>query len=83
MKLLGASWFMGSNHRSDIGMPSLNPFSPIIECDYTSMDKVVYPSSEANNYADWLNAMEIPSDKKISLTENASKESDFKVEEIS
>ena len=58
--LLGASWLMGINYRSDIGMSSLNPFSPVVECDYSSMERVSYPIAPEKNFDHWKEVIELP-----------------------
>ena len=66
--LLGASWLMGLNYRSDIGMSSLNPFTPVIECDYSSMESLSYPTSPEKNFDHWKEVIEIPATDKETST---------------
>lgn len=67
--LFGASWLLGTNYRSDIGMSSLNPFSPIIECNYSSIENLNYPAAQEMNFAAWKEAIELPSSDEISEPE--------------
>jgi hypothetical protein len=80
--LLGASWLMGSNYRSDIGMSSLNPFSPVIECDYSSVQTTVYPTAPERNYDQWKAAMEFPTNDEAAMAANdiALKQTEIRME---
>lgn len=82
--LLGASYLMGTNYRSDIGMSSLNPFSPVIECDYSSVEGTVYPTHE-KNYDHWNEALELPHvDESAALkNEEYAKSTEIKIDKKS
>lgn len=73
--LLGASWLMGTNYRSDIGMSSLNPFSPIIECNYSSIENLDYPTTPEFKYDKWNEAIALPSsDEKFEFDKKESED---------